>query len=190
MRIISGTARGTHIQAPEGYDTRPVTDKIRQSLFNIWQFDVPQSHFLDLFSGSGSMALEALSRGAKNTVMVEKSPKACEIIHQNLKKCHFENKSAVVLNKDVFQALQQLKSQGQCFNIIYADPPYTVDEIFHPTMEALGDGRLLCKDGIIVIRTKKEKKMYDEYGQLEKFREKTWGISTAHFYRLKSSSPK
>ncbi|UNT93849.1 RsmD family RNA methyltransferase [Allobaculum sp. Allo2] len=72
MRIISGSARGKIIEAPEGLDTRPVTDKIRQALFNIWQFDIPGSSFLDLFSGSGSMGLEALSRGADRVVMVEK----------------------------------------------------------------------------------------------------------------------
>ena len=65
--------------------------------------------------------------------------------------------------------------------------PYTVDAIFHPVMEALGDGKLLAEDGVVCIRTKKEKKMRDEYGVLEKFREKTWGISTAHFYRKKKN---
>lgn len=90
MRIISGSARGTHIEAPEGLDTRPVTDKIRQSLFNIWQFDIPGCRFLDLFSGSGSMGLEALSRNADEVIMVEKSPKAAAVIASNLKTCHLK----------------------------------------------------------------------------------------------------
>lgn len=85
MRIISGSARGTSIQAPEGYDTRPVTDKIRQSLFNIWQWKIPGSDFLDVFSGSGSMGIEALSRNAHRVVMIEKAPKAVKVIQENIK---------------------------------------------------------------------------------------------------------
>lgn len=185
MRIISGSARGTQIEAPAGLDTRPVTDKIRQSLFNIWQFGMPDARFLDLFSGSGSMGLEALSRGARSVVMVEKAKPAADVIRRNLKTCHFENRSAEILQKDVFAALEKLKQENRKFDYIYADPPYTVDSIFHPVMEALGDAALLAEDGVVCIRTRKEKKMEDTYGSLEKFREKTWGISTAHFYRRK-----
>lgn len=187
MRIISGSARGTKIQAPEGMDTRPVTDKIRQSLFNIWQFDIPDSRFLDLFSGSGSMGLEALSRGAKDVVMVEASPKAANVIKENLKTCHFENKNHQLMAEDVFKAIPRLKQQKRHFDFIYLDPPYTVDEIFHPVMEELADGALLDDEGVLVIRTRKEKKMHDTYGVLEKFREKTYGISTAHFYHKKET---
>lgn len=183
MRIISGDARGKVIEAPVGMDTRPVTDKIRQALFNIWQFQIPGSSFLDLFSGSGSMGLEALSRHASPVVMVEKGHAAADVIRRNLKACRFEDRQATVLEKDVFDAIAQLKAKGQKFDLIYLDPPYTVDEIFHPVMEALGDGALLNEEGQIVIRTRKEKKMNDRYGSLEKVREKSWGISTAHFYR-------
>lgn len=183
MRIIAGDARGTHIEAPKGMDTRPVTDKIRQALFNIWQFRIPDSSFLDLFSGSGSMGLEALSRHAKHVVMVEKGKEAAGIIRKNLKTCHFENRDAQVKEQDVFEAIQQLQNQGQRFDLIYLDPPYTQDDIFHPVMEALGKASLLTQDGEVVIRTRKEKKMNEQYGDLKKFREKTWGISTAHFYR-------
>ncbi|MDE5757457.1 MAG: 16S rRNA (guanine(966)-N(2))-methyltransferase RsmD [Allobaculum sp.] len=183
MRIIAGDARGTHIEAPKGMDTRPVTDKIRQALFNIWQFRIPDSSFLDLFSGSGSMGLEALSRHAKHVVMVEKGKEAAGIIRKNLKTCHFENRDTQVKEQDVFEAIQQLQNQGQHFDLIYLDPPYTQDDIFHPVMEALGRASLLRHDGEVVIRTRKEKKMNEQYGDLKKFREKTWGISTAHFYR-------
>ena len=183
MRIIAGDARGRHIEAPKGMDTRPVTDKIRQALFNIWQFRIPDSSFLDLFSGSGSMGLEALSRHAKHVVMVEKGKEAAGIIRKNLKTCHFENRDTQVKEQDVFEAIQQLQNQGQHFDLIYLDPPYTQDDIFHPVMEALGRASLLRHDGEVVIRTRKEKKMNEQYGDLKKFREKTWGISTAHFYR-------
>lgn len=183
MRIISGDARGKAIDAPKGLDTRPVTDKIRQALFNVWQFRIPSSSFLDLFSGSGSMGLEAISRHAKHVVMVEKGKEAAQVIRKNIKACHFEGRDANVMEQDVFEAIKLLKSRGEKFDIIYLDPPYTIDEIFHPVMEALADAALLKPDGEIVIRTKKEKKMNERYGRLKKYREKTWGISTAHFYR-------
>lgn len=183
MRIIAGDARGKVIDAPKGMDTRPVTDKIRQALFNIWQFRIPGSSFLDLFSGSGSMGLEALSRHAKHVVMVEKGKEAADVIRKNLKACHFEGRDAEVKQEDVFLAIQQLQNRHETFDLIYLDPPYTVDEIFHPVMEALGDAALLNKDGEVVIRTHKGKSMNEQYGNLHKYREKTWGISTAHFYR-------
>lgn len=187
MRIISGSARGTHIEAPEGLDTRPVTDKIRQSLFNIWQFDIPGCRFLDLFSGSGSMGLEALSRNADEVIMVEKSPKVAAVIASNLKTCHFENRKAKILQTDVFRAIDDLSNQKKTFDLIYLDPPYTVDEIFEPVMDSMGKANLLDPDGMLVIRTRKEKEMKDQYGNLEKFREKVYGISKAHFYRLSDS---
>lgn len=188
MRIISGDARGRVIEAPEGMDTRPVTDKIRQALFNIWQFDIRDTSFLDLFSGSGSMGLEALSRKADRVVMVEKSRKASDVIRRNIKACHFDKRNAVLLEEDVFAAIESLKKKGEHFHRIYLDPPYTVDSIFHPVMEALGDGKLLEEGGEIIIRTRASKKMNDSYGKLEKVREKTWGISTAHFYRMKEEN--
>lgn len=164
-------------------DTRPVTDKIRQALFNIWQFDIPGCSFLDLFSGSGSMGLEALSRGANEVIMVEKAKPAADVIRRNFKDCHFDPKKGQIYNMDVFDAITKLKGQKKTFDIIYLDPPYTVDSIFHPVMEALGDAELVGEDGVVVIRTKKEKKMHERYGKLKKFREKSWGISTAHFYK-------
>ena len=184
MRIIAGDARGKVIEAPEGMDTRPVTDKIRQALFNIWQFDIRDTSFLDLFSGSGSMGLEALSRKADRVVMVEKSRKAADVIRRNLKACRFENRNVRVLEEDVFQAIADLKKRHETFDRIYLDPPYTVESIFDPVMEALGDGELLNPDGEIVIRSLNTKPMKERYGKLRKYREKTWGISTAHFYKI------
>lgn len=183
MRIISGDARGKIIEAPQGMDTRPVTDKIRQALFNIWQFQIPDCDFLDLFSGSGSMGLEAMSRHARSVVMVEKGKEAANVIRKNIKGCHFENRNIRVLEQDVFIAIDDLKGKKLTFDKIYLDPPYTVDSIFIPVMEALSDGALVKEDGEVVIRTKKEKEMPDQFGVLEKVRTKTWGISTAHFYR-------
>ena len=184
MRIISGKAKGRNIKAPEGYDTRPVTDKIRQSLFNIWQWDIQGCDFLDLFSGSGSMGIEAMSRGANRVIMVEKADKAVRVIKDNISSCQLQDVNHTVYAEDVFTVIEKLKMSQDRFDIIYLDPPYTVDEIFHPVMEALGQANLLKEDGLLVIRTRKEKEMNDVYGNLKKYREKIYGISKAHFYKV------
>jgi 16S rRNA (guanine(966)-N(2))-methyltransferase RsmD len=182
MRIIAGKARSRKITAPEGFHTRPVTDKIRESLFNIWQTDIYDSDFLDLFSGSGCMGLEALSRGAANAVMVDNSKEAIAVIRQNLKSTDLAKEPHEVCQEDVFGAIKRLDARGSKFDIIYVDPPFTVDEIFYPVMEALAAADILAEDGLIAIRTLKEKEMPDSFGRLERYREKNYGLSTVHFY--------
>ena len=184
MRIISGKARGREIAAPKGFETRPVTDMIRESLFNIWQFDIEDAAFLDLFSGSGCMALEALSRGAASAVMVDASPEAVRVIRQNLARTGLDKCRNEVIKGDVFNVIGRFGRTGRRFDIVYLDPPFTVESIFHPVMEALGDGKLLNEGGQIVIRSRKELTMPEQVGALVKVREKRYGISTVHFYEV------
>ncbi len=182
MRIIAGTARGREISAPKGMDTRPVTDIIRESLFNIWQFDVEGARFLDLFSGSGCMGLEALSRGAERVVMVDAGNEQVRTIRANLKRTGLDKCANEVVRDDVFHAIGRLGRTHQLFDIIYLDPPFTVDEIFIPVMEALADGALLAPDGVVAIRTRDRKEMPDTFGVLKRTRQKRYGISMVHFY--------
>ncbi len=182
MNVIAGSAKGRALIAPEGMDTRPITAKIKAALFSSWQLILPGCAFLDLFSGSGSMGIEARSRGAESVVFVEQSPKAIAVIQTNIRNCRFDT-GCEVCQDDVFHRIDVLKTQGRTFDIIYLDPPFTVDSIFHPVMEALSDAALLAEDGIIVIRTLKEKEMPDAVGVLEKVRLKSYGISSLHTYR-------
>ena len=126
MRVISGSARGHKLKAPEGLTTRPTTDRIKESLFNIIAGDLYQCKFLDLFSGSGAMGIEALSRGADKAVFVDKDRKSISIINDNLKATRLDNK-AQVLNCDVSTAVSKLKSLNEKFDIIFMDPPYGKD---------------------------------------------------------------
>ncbi len=123
MRVIAGKARRLPLTAPEGKDTRPTTDRIKETLFNIIQDEVPGSVFLDLFSGSGGIAIEALSRGAERAVLVEfgKDPLRC--IQANLAKTRLTDQ-AIVLPVEVTYGISKLEKMGQVFDIIYADPPY------------------------------------------------------------------
>ncbi len=181
MRVIAGKAKGRALIAPKGMNTRPITAMMKEALFSIWQFKISGAAFLDLFAGSGSMGIEAISRGAEKAVFVEHDQNAVEVIKQNIKTCKFQD-SAVVYRDDVFRRLKWLQADKQFFDIIYLDPPFTVDEIFHPVLEAVAEANILNEDGIIAIRTLKEKEMPDTVGNLVKYKLKVYGISAIHFY--------
>lgn len=183
MRVIAGSAKGRLLVAPEGKNTRPITAKIKAALFSSWQTRIQDAKFLDLFAGSGSIGVEALSRGAAEAIFVEKDSRAIQMIRENLARCQFSS-GYRVYQEDVFQRIQALKTEGAAFDIIYLDPPFTVDEIFLPVMEALSDGKLLEPDGIITIRTRKEKELPESIGVLEKWKMKFYGISGVHTYRI------
>lgn len=184
MRVIAGKAKGRALVAPAGMDTRPITAMMKEALFSMWQFQIQGSDFLDLFAGSGSMGIEAISRGARRAVFVEMNQKAIDVIKQNVKTCKF-SEEAVIYKDDVFRRIEWLKNNGESFDIIYLDPPFTVDEIFHPVLDAVTSAGILNEDGIIAIRTLKEKDMPEEINGLEKYKFKVYGISAIHFYREK-----
>ncbi len=183
MRIIAGRARGRKLKAPEGLATRPVTDRIKESLFSIWQPYLYGAAFLDLFSGSGSMGLEAMSREAGYTVMVEQAKPVVRIIEENIRSTGLKEVPHAVLALNVLTAIPDLRQKGETFDIIYVDPPFTVDALFEATMEALQDGALVAEAGEVVIRTRTGRPLADRFGVLEKVRLKTYGESQVHFYQ-------
>lgn len=121
MRVIAGTARSLPLKTPEGLDTRPTTDRIKETLFNILQPYLPDGIFIDLFSGSGGIGIEALSRGASHAYFVENNTKAFACIQQNVKFTHFEDK-ATLLKQDVMGALSAIHEKEA--DIVFMDPPY------------------------------------------------------------------
>lgn len=123
MRVIAGTARRINLVSPSGNNTRPTTDRIKETLFNILQTEVYDARFLDLFSGSGGIGIEALSRGAKESVFVENNREAVSCIKTNITKTRFTERSQVMA-MDVMQALRRLEQLNNPFDIIFLDPPY------------------------------------------------------------------
>ena len=121
MRVIAGRARGTSLIAPEGTGTRPTTDRTKETLFNVLMPDIPDCIFLDLFSGSGAIAIEALSRGAKEAHLVEKDKKAVACIRQNLKKTHMDSGEASVYTQDYAIVLEQFYLEKKQFDIVFMD---------------------------------------------------------------------
>ena len=123
MRVIAGRAKGRSLKCREGVETRPTADRFKEVLFDCIQFQVAGSRFLDLFAGSGAIAIEALSRGAKEAVLVEESAEACGIIRENLETCGFKSE-AMLLCEKVSPALEKLAVRAEPFDFIFLDPPY------------------------------------------------------------------
>lgn len=148
MRVIAGSARRRNLISPKGESTRPTTDRIKETLFNILQEETPDARFLDLFSGSGGIGIEALSRGSKQCVFVENGREAVNCIKINLKNTGLSDKSQVMA-MDVMQALRRLDQLGQPFDIIFMDPPYRKD--FEEKVIAFLLGSSLVQEGTLMV---------------------------------------
>lgn len=153
MRVIAGSARRTPLKTLEGMNTRPTTDRIKETLFNMLQYDLADCCFLDLFAGSGAIGIEALSRGAERCVFVEQNPKATECVRENLSATKLEQK-AVVVNCDALTALKRLEGKYR-FDYIFMDPPY--DQLLEKQMlEYLAGSSLIDKQSTIIIEASLE----------------------------------
>lgn len=153
MRVIAGSAKRTQLKTVEGMDTRPTTDRIKETLFNMLAPSLYDSNFLDLFAGSGGIGIEALSRGAVRAVFVEQNKNAMDCIKENLKKTHFENRSQT-MQMDVLSALKRMEGK-ETFEYIFMDPPYN-HEWERLVLEYLAESSLLTDDGVIIVEASKE----------------------------------
>jgi 16S rRNA (guanine966-N2)-methyltransferase len=124
MRIIGGSAGGTLLKVPKGYDVRPTPDLVRQAIFNSLGARVLQTRVLELFAGTGALSLECLSRGAIHAVCVEKTERHARVLRQNFELANLPPHSMEVRIQDAFTAIHQLTADGHCFDLILADPPY------------------------------------------------------------------
>lgn len=147
MRVIAGTARSLPLKTPAGLDTRPTADRIKETLFNVLQAHIPGSVFVDLFSGSGGIGIEALSRGAKKAYFIENAPKAITCIRQNLTFTKMEDR-AIVLKQDVIGGLSGIFEDA--VDVIFMDPPYHC-EYEKNILSLLGNMRYVTEDTIIVV---------------------------------------
>lgn len=153
MRIIAGTARSLPLKTIEGADTRPTTDRIKETLFNIIQADVPGSYFLDLFAGSGQIGLEAVSRGAQYAVFVESSRKACSCIEENIRFTKFERQTKLICG-DALSAIQSMEGKYR-FDLIFMDPPY--NQLYErQILEGLQKSPILKGNTQIIVEASKE----------------------------------
>jgi 16S rRNA (guanine966-N2)-methyltransferase len=148
MRIIAGEARGRRLFAPAGDETRPTSDRVRESLFSILGGRVAGAHVLDLFAGSGAMALEAISRGAASAVLCDSDRFAADVIARNIALVKAESRARLI-RSDWRAALERLR--GHRFSLIFIDPPYRMAQVYLQAAQALYDGQLLAQDAVIVM---------------------------------------
>lgn len=184
MRVISGSARRIQLKTVSGMSTRPTTDRIKETLFNILQPELYRARFLDLFSGSGAIGIEALSRGCGMAVFVESDREAIACIRENLERTKlFEN--AAVMQKDVFAAMDQLEKERKCFDIIFMDPPY---DMLHEkrVLNRLSGSALIHEDTLIVAEASLETDFsYIEDSAYKIIREKIYKTNKHIFLTIK-----
>ncbi|MFC1479819.1 16S rRNA (guanine(966)-N(2))-methyltransferase RsmD [Planctomycetota bacterium] len=186
MRIISGTCKGRKLEFPSHQDIKPLTDRIKESLFGIIEKKIPEGAVLDLYAGSGSFGLEALSRGAKKAVFVEKHPEALRCIHNNLKSTGFKE-NADVCGMDVFAYIKNAFRDRQTFGIIFFDPPFKQVEQgkFFPEAEQYAGEllQILDSNGLMIMRIPTGLKPVCISDAFSMIRENKYGRSTVLFYR-------
>lgn len=151
MRVITGTARGRKLKEPENYDVRPTTDRVKESMFNIIQFDIEGRRVLDLFAGTGQLGIEALSRGAAHAVFTDDSPVSVKTVRENVKMTGFEKVSSVIQ----CDAIAYI-GRGEKFDIIFLDPPYDT-KLLDIALEKIFEFDILKENGIIVCESRAEK---------------------------------
>ena len=148
MRIISGTARGRKLKEPQGMDTRPTTDKVKESLFNIIQFELEGRRVLDLYAGTGQLGLEALSRGAEHCTFVDQRREAAALVRENVKLCGFTDRARVAQE----EALSFLSVCREKFDVVLLDPPYE-SCLLEKSLKLLTQFDILREHGIIVCES-------------------------------------
>lgn len=181
MRVIAGSARRLLLKAPDGMDTRPTADRVKESLFNMLNPDLYGCAFLDLFSGSGAIGIEALSRGAQRAVLVDASMECAGIIKQNLEVTRL-GENAEIINEDVYAAIERLGRRGDKFDIIFMDPPYAAG-YYVPVMEAIKKADILAAEGYIVAESAKEVDFTAAEG-FKIFKERKCGPAVMNFLNL------
>ena len=177
MRVITGSARGAKLKTLEGLATRPTSDRVKEAIFNIIQFDIQGRRVLDLFCGSGQLAIEALSRGADYAVIVDQSAEAVKVIKDNLKKTKFDQQASV------FQMdyLRYLSTAREKFDLIFLDPPYA-EKSLENALQKISEIDILSEGGIIICERPKDKVMPPEVGGLLCSRDYNYGKTAVNLY--------
>lgn len=178
MRVIAGTARGVQLKTPEGMQTRPTIDRVKEALFSIIHFDIPGAKVLDLFGGTGQLGIEALSRGAASATFVDQSDAACKLIKENLRRTKFDQKGRVVRG-DYLEYLSRCREQ---YDIIFLDPPYA--EVFlENALKRITEIDILQSGGIIVAERPLGKELPWDFDGFTRSKDYKYGKVLLTLYR-------
>lgn len=179
MRIIAGNARGRTFEAPQGRETRPTLDRVRENVFNILQMKIRGAKVLDLFSGSGAMAFEAISRGAQEAVLVDCDRAANAVQRQNAEKLRMQAQCRI-MHCDWQAAVRQLTAQGETFGAVFLDPPYAMHDMT-AVMTALRP--LLAEDAVILLEHEAKTFPATPDG-FDLYDSRKYGVAGVSFFRL------
>ncbi len=178
MRVITGKARGVALKTPDGMQTRPTADRVKEALFSIIQFEIPCARVLDLFGGTGQLGIEALSRGAQSAVFVDASEKACALIKENLKRTNLQD-CGKVIRSDYMEYLDRCREK---FDIVFLDPPYA--EVFlENALKRLSEIDILQSGGIIIAERPLDKELPWVFPGFTRSKDYKYGKTLLTIYR-------
>lgn len=185
MRVIAGKFRSRLLQAPRGLDTRPTSDRLRETLFNVLAPRIPDAVFLDLYAGSGAVGIEALSRGAREAIFVEQADAPMKAIRGNLSALAIRGGYALE-QRSVAASLKRLAEMGRAANIVFLDPPYAAVAEYDLALSLLGGeyGVLLAPDAIVVAEHEKRRELEPHYGSLARYRVLKQGDAALSFFSV------
>ena len=187
MRIIAGKYRRRKLKSPPSLQTRPTSDRLRETLFNILAPRIRGARLLDLCAGSGAVGIEALSRGAAHVAFVDRSRKMYALIETNLKSLDVSDDEIEVVSREALEFLKRsAKSEGVPFDIIFFDPPYAMD--YEAVLDYVGEHatRMFAEDGVVVVEHHRKKDLKEEFGSLKRYRMLKQGDSCLSFYQADS----
>lgn len=182
MRVISGERKGMPLKAVNGMTTRPTTDKVKESLFNILGPYFEGGIALDLFAGSGGLGIESLSRGMDKAIFIEKDGRAFQNLKENIAKCRYEDRTEAYKN-DAIRALKILIKKEVQADLIFLDPPYKKHQYYEMVKDIVSNG-IISKEGTIVCEHDTENELPDAFLNFHKVREEKYGSTIISFYRL------
>lgn len=192
MRIIAGTFRSRHLKSLKGLALRPTSDRLRETLFNVLGDLVPGSRFVDLFAGTGAVGIEALSRGAREAIFVEKYPPAVALIKKNLESLEIRQ-GVRVLAQDVLHALERLAKEPSAprspTDLVFLDPPYAEHPQYASVLSFLCDSNLLAEGAVVIAEHLRSLDLPESFGKLERVRVLRQGDAALSFFRYRPPSP-
>ncbi len=180
MRVNAGFSKGKKLKSLSGKEVRPTSDKVKAAVFDTLGQNLEGKNFLDLFSGTGGMGIEALSRGAEYAVFIEKNTDCVKIIYENLKITGLDSRARVI-KTEVFRGLAKLQREKLTFDYIYMDPPY-FGPLYVPVMEAVSEKGLFEKDGILIVEHFKNIILPEKVFGLRQGKEKKYGDTIITYY--------
>jgi 16S rRNA (guanine966-N2)-methyltransferase len=191
MRIIAGKFRSRQLKSIKGMALRPTSDKLRETLFNILGELVVDARFMDLFAGTGAVGIEALSRGARESIFVEKHQPTAALIKKNLESLDIRSDARVVAS-DALKALERLakepSSENAAVDILFLDPPYAETEQYKSVLAFLGDANLLAENAVVIAEHQRSLDLPETSGNLERVRVLRQGDAALTFYRFRPPS--